>query len=669
MKIGIGIDTGGTYTDAVAYALDSHTILGTAKSLTTKEDLTLGILGAVDQLPGGILKQAEIVSLSTTLITNACVENKTGRAKLIFFGGDERVIEKYGAEYGLPPISEMLLQECKTKFNGEIENEPDWEIFLSRMNQGEFEYLDGVGIIEMYAMKNGAVVEKKAKEIFEKNYDVPVVCGHELFSELSCLQRGSSTLLNASLFPTIQSFLSAIKNAMAQRGIQAAVVIVRSDGSLMDEEFAAVRPIETLLCGPAASVLGGYALSKESNCIVVDMGGTTTDIAIIKDGNPVTVLDGVKIGKWKTFVDGLYIKTFGLGGDSAIHYKDQKLVLESYRIVPMCIAAKQYPSILTNLRALLQTNVNHTRFLYEHFILVKDITNNGRYSDEERAFCHALENEPLMLKDAAAAVGRDIYNLDVSRLVQDGVVQKCGLTPTDIMHMKGDFSAYSQEASALAAQFVAQNLNVSLEELCDQVYDEIKRKIYFNIVAAMLENRFPHYFKSGISREVELFINESYDMAKKGSGEHFLSMNFSTDFSLLGIGAPIHIFLDDVAQMLGTKAIIPEHSEVANALGAVVGNVVATHSIEIRPNYSAEESDEFVVFGNSENKTFEELEEAETFAVKEAEAGAKAEALNRGAQGHITVTSTITKNEAAAKDCIVYLGTTVTACAIGTIGF
>ena len=109
MKTGIGIDTGGTYTDAVIFDFDNKTILGTAKALTTKEDLSVGILEALDALPQDLLASAGIVSLSTTLATNACVEDRGGNAKLIFFGGDQRVIEKYGNEYGLPPVKDIYI--------------------------------------------------------------------------------------------------------------------------------------------------------------------------------------------------------------------------------------------------------------------------------------------------------------------------------------------------------------------------------------------------------------------------------------------------------------------------------------------------------------------------------------------------------------------------------
>ena len=112
-----------------------------------------------------LARKAEIISLSTTLATNACVEDKGGRAKLIFFGGDRQVIDKLGRQCGLPSSNEIYIQESYTSFSGEAEREPDWELFRSQTESG-FEELDGVGIIEINAMRNGAVVEKKAREVF-----------------------------------------------------------------------------------------------------------------------------------------------------------------------------------------------------------------------------------------------------------------------------------------------------------------------------------------------------------------------------------------------------------------------------------------------------------------------------------------------------------------------
>jgi N-methylhydantoinase A/oxoprolinase/acetone carboxylase beta subunit len=665
-KIGIGIDTGGTYTDAVIYDFTGQRILGSAKALTTRQDLSLGILEALDKLPRDLLRQAELIALSTTLATNACVEGKGGRAKLIFLGGDEKVINEFGGKYGLPPAEDMYIQESHTKFSGDIEEEPDWELFNKNIKKS-FKHLDGAGILEIYAMKNGAVLEKKAKELFQRSHDIPVVCGHELFSDLNCLQRASGTLLNARLFPVIKEFLGAIKKAMAERDIRAPVVIVRSDGTLMSEEFAALRPVETLLCGPAASIAGGTWLSKAANCVIVDMGGTTTDMALVKDTVPVKAADGISVGKWRTFVQGFSIKTFGLGGDSAVHYAENRLFLEDYRVVPLCILGAKYPSVIAGLRKLADNRAVHDMYLHEHYLFVRDI-DGERYTEKERRFCEALRGGPRILRDAAAAVNTDIYNLKVSRLLQEGAVQLCGLTPTDIMHIRGDFSGYSREAALLGAEYVAFNLGVSVEELCEKIYDEVKRKLYLNVVKILLEDQDKGYAAKGISPEAEAFILQGYESAGREQGGRSLALSFRTGFSLVGIGAPIHIFLTDVAKLLGTQAIIPDHFEVANALGAVAGKIHASYPVEIHPNYNMGGIDDYTVFGFTGNRLFKTLAEAEDFAVREAMAGAHAEALRRGARGAISLSCDADKKDTDAKGTVVYLGTRGTGHAAGPAG-
>ncbi|MCL2351235.1 MAG: hydantoinase/oxoprolinase family protein [Firmicutes bacterium] len=671
MQIGIGIDTGGTYTDAVIYDFDAKKILGCAKALTTKDDLSAGILEAIDGLPHELLKEAKVVSLSTTLATNACVEDRGGRAKLIFFGGDAKVIDGNGGKYGLPPSKEMLIQEAFTDFSGGALREPDWDLFRARISDPEsgFGDLDGVGIIEMNAMRNGAVVEKRAKELFREKYGVPAVCGHELFSELNSLQRGAGALLNARLFPVIAEFLAAIKKALRARDIGAALVIVRSDGSLMSEEFASSFPVETLICGPAASATGGTRLTGAKNCIVVDMGGTTTDIAFVADGAPVTVTDGVSIGKWRTFVNGLYVRTFGLGGDSAVHYNDGGPFLEDYRVVPMCVAAARYPSVLEKLRELSLSGRKHTKYLYEHYIPVKDISGSWRHSGEEKALAAALKERPLTAAAAAEAIGKDIYSLNAGRLVRDGVVAVCGITPTDCMHVTGDFTRYCAEASLLAVEFAARSLGLSVGEFCGAVYSEVRRKLYLNIVKAALENRYPDYRKNGVGAEAERFINECYEAAKTGRRDPLIAAAFKTEYTVVGIGAPIGVFIKDVAETLGAEAIIPEHHEVANALGAVMGNVSASYDVEILPVNSPEGITGYTVHGSGGARVFTDLRDAEDFAAADAKAAAGSEAVRRGAKGGIAVTCVLRRNTAGIRGGAVYLGTTASAQAVGAAGY
>ena len=664
MKIGIGIDTGGTCTDAVLYDFDGRQVLATAKALTTREDLTVGILNALDQLPLETLRQAELLALSTTLATNACVEDRTGRAKLIFFGGEEVIVDRFGGAYGLPPAEDIWLVDCPAQPDRAAEG-VDWDAFRRQVAEADWDGLDGVGIVEMNARKNGAAVEKQARDILLAHCpELPVVCGHELFSGLNSLQRCAGTLLNAGLFPVIAQFLKAIRRAMDARGIGAEVVVVRSDGSLMSEAFAAVHPVETLLCGPAASVLGGWALAPEPNCVVVDMGGTTTDLALIKDGVPVTELDGVRIGRWKTFVDGLVVRTFGLGGDTAVHYHGERMILEEYRVMPLSILASRYPQVEANLLALKESGVKHTRFLHEHYLLTRDISGQSRYTEREQALCRALSGGPLSLRQLAAALGTDVYSLGVDRLVREGVVQVCGLTPTDIMHLKGDFHAYSVTAAACAAAYVARNMGIEVEALCDRVYDAVERRMYHGIVRLLLEDQRGPRAPQG--EEVEKLMDWSYDAAGQQQGA--LIPRFTTSFTLLGIGAPTHIFLSRVAARLGTRAVIPEHSRVANALGAVVGDVAASCTVEIRPTGSSEGPAGFTVYAPEGLQYFREEEEAEQYALEQAEAAARAEVALRGGQGHIAVTSRLERQEVGARDCTVHLATLAKARAVGTVG-
>ena len=115
----------------------------------------------------------------------------------------------------------------------------------------------------------------------------------------------------------------------------------------MSEEFARLYPVETLLCGPVASVMGAGELTREQNALIVDMGGTTTDIAFVQDGIPRRAETGVHIGGWDTFVKGLFVDTFGLGGDSLITVNESgRMVLSGERAIPLCMTADRYPEIL-----------------------------------------------------------------------------------------------------------------------------------------------------------------------------------------------------------------------------------------------------------------------------------------------------------------------------------
>lgn len=668
MRTGIGIDTGGTYTDAVIYDFEKKEILFSNKSLTTKEDLSIGIGNVLDMLPKEQVDLAQIIALSTTLATNACVENKGGYAKLIFIGSDEHIIRKVGKKYGLPPAEDIMFVDCDCGYDGSVNSHPDWRKFIRECDRWAAS-VDAVSVVSIHAMKNNAVLEKKARELITDKYGLPVVCGHELFDDLNLVQRGAGTLLNAKLIPVIREFLDAVYRALEKRQIKAPVVIVRSDGSVMSESFTSVRPVETLISGPAASVLGGAELTNETDSLVIDMGGTTTDISIIKDGIPKHVEEGINIGSWRTFVKGVYIDTFGLGGDSMLTYdKNGRLDLESYRAVPISVIAARWPEVSGKLKKLKMEHKKHTLPLYEFFVLQKSIEDNERYTAKEKLLCRELKNGPLIYKEAARILGVDIYSLNTTRLEHDGVIIRSALTPTDMMHIKGDYLAFDKEAAVIAAEFAAASINTDIHSLADTVYDMVKSKLYYNIVRLLLEQESADYKTNGIGKELKKLIYESYELKKARDTSNFIDTEFKVKASLIGIGAPIHIFLPDVAKALGTRYVVPKEAGVANALGAVIGNIRAVCAIEVRPEYSVSGITGYIVFGKDHNTVTQSREEAMDKAADEAKKAAASEALKRGATGDITFNMGVSDNVALTKEnAEVYLGSIVSCTAYGRV--
>ncbi len=667
MKLGIGIDTGGTYTDAVVYRFADKAVLASAKALTTKEDLSRGILEALGKLDPALLRQADMAALSTTLATNACVEGKGSRARLLFIGQDGETVERVGAAYGITDPQDVYPCPGSGTYDGKVLPDPDWDAILS----GAREWLsqaEGLGIVEKYAMNNGAVAEKEAKRRFSALTDIPIVCGSELFSGLDSVQRASGTLLNARLVPIIREFLDAIRRSFSAMGITAPIVVVRSDGSLMNERFSRLRPVETILCGPAASVLGGMELASKPNSVIVDMGGTTTDVSLVKGGLPVRVRDGIRIGGWRTFVKGVLIDTFGLGGDSAVRQEKGRIALYTDRVLPISLLAREHPRVLEELRALVEGKVVHTRPIHEYYTLVRDISGAEGWTAEEQAFCAALRNGPLSLRDAAAAMDTDIYKLQVKRLEKEGAVLRSGLTPTDIMHLKGDFTSYDPEAARLTVLFLLQCMGRparDLDRFCDEVYDAVKKKLYCNLVRILLQDRYPSLQK-GLGNTLTELISSRWADIRAGRDDGYFDPGFLTGATLVGIGAPIHIFLPDVAKALGTDCFIPENAGVANAVGAIVGNVAAAVEVEIRPNHTPDGIQGYFVCSTEANTRVRTREQAEELARETAIRLAKAEARERGVLGDIRVEVEMEDSTGlATKSRTVDLGSRVTATARG----
>ena len=345
--------------------------------------------------------------------------------------------------------------------------------------------------------------------------------------------------------------------------------------------------------------------------------------------------------------------------------------LDARRVVPISLLAKEHPEVKEQLRELLKNTLWHTRPVYEYYALVRSIEDREGYNEEEKQFCRALEAGPLMLREAAEAGGTDIYHLDkFERLESEGIVMRSGLTPTDFMHLAGDMNIYDTEAARLAAAFLMRSLGFNdekegeMEKFAESVYEAVKRKLYRNVVRVLLQDKYPKLRNEGLDRQLEELIDTSWDEFRRG-GENYFSVLFRTKAALVGIGAPIHIFLPDVAKALGTRCIIPDNAGVANAVGAVVGNINAQVRIEVRPNHTPGGIEGYFVCAPSETKMIWARRDAVDAALELADTLAREEARKRGIIGEITVRITTEDKLGSAMRGTVDLGTEVIATAIG----
>jgi len=294
----LGLDTGGTYTDAVLVD-DNQSVVATAKSLTSHEDLIIGLRGATQAVLDDKARSITLVSLSTTLATNALVEGRGRPVCLVLIGYRREQLSKARLVDALGRDPHGFIAGGH-KASGEPACELDVRA-LQALVESVQDSVEAFAVSGLFSVRNPEH-EMKAQELIRKMTGKPVSCGHSLSSGLDAPRRALTALLNARLIPMIRSLLSAARQLLDETGISAALMVVKGDGSLVSAEVAEQSPVETILSGPAASVVGAQFLSNDSLLMVSDMGGTTTDIAMIRNGQPRLSADGASTTHSAEFV-------------------------------------------------------------------------------------------------------------------------------------------------------------------------------------------------------------------------------------------------------------------------------------------------------------------------------------------------------------------------------
>ena len=354
--------------------------------------------------------------------------------------------------------------------------------------------------------------------------------------------------------------------------------------------------------------------------------------------------EGIRIGGWRTQVRGALIDTIGLGGDSVVRFnKAGGLELQARRALPICVAATRWPQIKEMLQQYLDKSQPNFRAYYEIVYLSREPEDRSRYTDTELSLVDLLREGPISCMDARMEVAKT----SLERLETEGVIMRIGVTPTDAMHVKGDFDSFDVEAAHLGMRCLLRSYphddeldDETLDNLmADLVYGLVNRKLYGQIVRVLLQDRYPQLRDQALSDQVESFIDDAWHRFADGVPASPFDVDFTTSMTLVGIGAPTHVFLPTVARALGAPCVIPDHAEVANAIGTIHARVVAEELVHIVPHRVAGGVINcYTVSSRTGSFTTTKFDEAMGTARTMAYDLACKEAALRGAAGEITCT-------------------------------
>jgi N-methylhydantoinase A/oxoprolinase/acetone carboxylase beta subunit len=630
----LGIDTGGTYTDGVLLEYESRRVLANHKSLTTKRDFAIGIEEVIEGIHIEDPSAIRMVSVSTTLATNAIAEGKGKRVALFLIGYDPDLLSRFQLD-GRLATPNFYFFDGGHDLYGREKKPLDLPGILAKVVEIK-DKVDAIAISAYFSPLNPEH-ENRVYKAISSVCDLPLVLGHQLSTKLGSVERATTAALNASLLAVLHDFIIAVRRAMEKRQIDAPLMVVRGDGTLMSDEFAARTPVETIHSGPAASAIGGRFLSRRDDALIVDVGGTTTDIALIVDGQVTVSEEGATVSNYKTSVKAANLLSIALGGDSHISLgHDNEILLGPERVTPLAYLAWSYPQVHRQLKALaLRSWSQATPDWLEYWFLLRDPANLGAlHSTREQELVALLRDEPRAVPDIlkelkllhAAQVG-------VPDLFRQEIVGRAGLTSTDLMHIDGRYDVWDAEASALAWKVFCQFQFRDPDEVRQEVWTHASEMIVHAILTFLAERPLQlgdrQRCLDGVDSDMArwFFYNSLYRV------HPHLDTSIRLTQPIIGIGAPAGIFLPPVAEALHTELLLPEHHQVANAVGAIAGSVMVEEELLIYPqlSHSGLEVFGYYVQAHDERFEFEELADALAHARSLSQQRALGAALRSGA--------------------------------------
>ena len=570
----IGVDTGGTYTDAAVIEAEGHKVVASAKSITTKGDLSIGVSGAiraaVARLPEGLKPEnIALVSVSTTLATNAVVEGHGSAVGVILIGFDPAMAERTGIAKAFPGMPIAIIAGGHDHGGDEVR---PLDMAAIEAAAGTMQ-VDAFAIAAAFAVRNPAH-EHRARELISKLTGKPATLSTELTSALDAPRRALTAVLNARLISRVAMLISAVRRSMAELGIVCPLMIVKGDGTLALAEKVALRPIETVLSGPAASLVGASWLCGARDFIMSDMGGTTTDLGVLVDGRPQVAEQGAEVGGWRTMVKAIDVKTIGLGGDSEIAVGLNGVIdVGPQRVAPISLLASRYPEVIAMLEADLADSDGgsmHGKFVLRPFGAT-DATLVAEVTAREAEILALVGERPRPMRKIAvsAAAQRALASLKRKGLVQTG-----GFTPSDAAHVLGLQDNWPGPAAAIAAKLLVRFRDMRMgdearvEAFCREVWSETVRLT----AKVILDTAFGKSFGG----------HELVDAVCSGRGQLGLAkVSMSPSVPVVAVGGPVKVYYNEVGRRLGCEMVFPPFFDVANAVGAATGVIAQVVTVTV----------------------------------------------------------------------------------------
>ncbi len=576
MALLLGIDTGGTYTDAVLYDEDRtpDAVVSKAKALTTRDDLAIGIDGAI----GAVLTESGIdpttialCSISTTLATNALVEGVRRRICLIFVGFDEADLHRSGlAEtLGTDPVIQIA---GGFKATGEVRAPLDLDALAPQVDAVK-DGVEAFAVVTIFGGRNPAH-EIAIRDLIRSRCALPVTCGHDLSGELDGPRNALTCVLNARLIGTISALIASTEGALAARDIDVPLMIVRGDGSLVSAEFARERPIETILSGPAASLVGAAHLSGSQDAVISDIGGTTTDIAILRDGRPMLSETGATVGGHRTMIAAVAMTTHGLGGDSDVGVDERAfnaaLTLGPRKLVPVSLFALDEPDLVKKTLATQGRNPRASD-TDARFAIPTRIARPEGLRRIDHAVLDRIGSSPIAIDSLALA---RLEGSALASLVSLGLIRIAGFTPSDAAHVLGLHEAWNTQTACDAAALFARRkdrkgnpIATDGRSLSQMVVDTLIHRS----AQVLLDTALDH---DGIGSLPAPLLEAA--LARKDGAAR---IDIGLALPLIGLGASASTYYPSIGKALGTTCLVPDHADVANAVGAVAGRVTLERAV------------------------------------------------------------------------------------------